>query len=101
MDWAALAKQWIAQRETVNEPPPSIPMGGAPPPPPPPANGGAGGDDMELEGETENTSQDSSSYGNMPVYQNQGKFKMFQNLFVYVSKLKENLKVNFMLYLLK
>ena len=41
VDWAALAKQWIAQREAVGtaEPPPM--MGGAPaappvPPPPPP-----------------------------------------------------------------
>lgn len=76
VDWAALAKQWIAQRETVAEHPPAmpIPIGGAPPPPPPPANGGPGGDDMDIEGDNENNSQDSNSYGNMPVYQSQGKF---------------------------
>lgn len=74
VDWAALAKQWIAQRETVAEHPPAMPIGGAPPPPPPPANGGPGGDDMDIEGDNENNSQDSNSYGNMPVYQNQGKF---------------------------
>lgn len=51
-----------------------MPIGGAPPPPPPPANGGPGGDDMDIEGDNENNSQDSNSYGNMPVYQSQGKF---------------------------
>uniref|UniRef100_A0A8W8JDW4 Splicing factor, arginine/serine-rich 18 n=1 Tax=Magallana gigas TaxID=29159 RepID=A0A8W8JDW4_MAGGI len=62
VDWAALAKQWIAQRETVAEHPPAMPIGGAPPPPPPPANGGPGGDDMDIEGDNENNSQDSNSY---------------------------------------
>lgn len=84
VDWAALAKQWIAQRETVAEHPPAMPIGGAPPPPPPPANGGPGGEDMDIEGDNENNSQDSNSYGNMPVYQSQGKFGCILTLFLIV-----------------
>lgn len=73
VDWAALAKQWIAQRENVADQQPTMPMGGAPPPPPPPTSGGTGGDDMDIEGDNENNSQSSNSHGNMPVYQSQGK----------------------------
>ena len=74
VDWAALAKQWIAQRENVGDQQPSMPMGGAPPPPPPPTSGGTGGDDMDIEGDNENHLPGSNSHGNMPVYQSQGKW---------------------------
>ena len=57
MDWAALAKQWIAQREALGpEATPGAPVGSVVPPPPPPEEdnqvqvpeGGATQNDMEI-----------------------------------------------------
>lgn len=61
MDWAALAKQWIAQKEavgTIQQPPPQEMgpgPGPGPPPPPPPEGDGGQGDSMDIctDGNTE------------------------------------------------
>lgn len=82
VDWASLAKQWIAQKEAVGPGPNSVPppppvhnngvapdmshqaqpmMMGQAPPPPPPANA-SNGDDMDMsDGENEHA-QDSLPY---------------------------------------
>ena len=56
MDWAALAKQWIAQKDAVTTLQGEGPPG--PPPPPPPGDGGQG-DSMDIveEGDQKNNGE--------------------------------------------
>lgn len=64
VDWAALAKQWIAQKESVT-PMPDI-VSGAPPPPPPPQEHSGDSQSMELceEGANGGHPNDAGLYGN-------------------------------------
>lgn len=83
VDWAALAKQWIAQREALGpEATPGAPVGSVVPPPPPPEEdnqvqvpeGGATQNDMEIceEENAENNQgfqNDQWNWGGMPQQQ--------------------------------
>ena len=89
VDWAALAKQWIAQREAIDviqgqSQPPANQMAGAPPPPPPPQEG----DDMELDDGENHAGENSANYGNnMPLYSGKSLAHVFSsrvvNLYVF------------------
>lgn len=95
VDWAALAKQWIQQKEAVITPepisippppptgmPPQAPMAGLmmhippgpppPPPPPGPSNGGEAGDDMDLDDGDNGNNHGNANFNNFGGGQTQG-----------------------------